>query len=762
MKISTKFLSLSTLLLSGITSYAQKGDTLDIQRKTNGVISYVRFKDNNERKLSDGANLLKKTLKETQDDEHRLSKQTTDNIGMNHYRYQQYYKGVKVEDAEYLIHGKNGVVQTINGDFKNVNLNSISPSVNEKQAIDKALNFVHAKKYKWEDSDLEKLIKLQTNNSNATYFPKGEIVITESSLQDSSRLKLAWKFKISSLSPINEQLIYVDAVTGEVIRVTPLIYDANTPINAQTRYNGTIGVTGDSFAGGFRLQENRNGVSIQTLNIQNSNNYANAIDFTNTNTDFTSTNWTSLNQDQPALDAHWGAESVLDYWRIIHNRNSLDGNGIRILGYVHYRPNGTSWGNAQWVGGTNNHFMQYGDGDSNIPNPLTSLDITSHEMGHGITEFTSNLTPGSQESGALNEGFSDIWGACVEHWAAPTKQTWLIGEDVFLNTIFNCLRDLQNPKSTTAAEGQHPNTYHGQFWNGSGEPHFNSTVLSHWFYLISNGGSGSNDNNSTFSVNSIGINEAQLIAYRTESLYLNSSADYSSVRTASIQAAIDLYGQCSAEVQAVTDGWFAVGVGGSYANSSSIAYANATTQGTCSSQTYQIWNLTASANSSNPTNWHWTSSSSSIYFANANAQNTQAFVGSGVSGTVSVTYQNSCGVLSQPSSVAVTNNSCRIRNAIVSYPNPANQEMNIQYPQDKSSQVSDNNQSFGSDTSFDKSVVKSYNVILYNDKRKILRTAKSEKGEAVKLNTADIPNGNYFLHIIEGKEVIKKQIIIQH
>jgi len=53
--------------------------------------------------------------------------------------------------------------------------------------------------------------------------------------------------------------------------------------------------------------------------------------------------------------------------------------------------------------------MQYGDGDGNIYNPFTALDICAHEMGHGINQFTANLTAGYQESGALNEGFSDIW-----------------------------------------------------------------------------------------------------------------------------------------------------------------------------------------------------------------------------------------------------------------------------------------------------------------------------------------------------------------
>ena len=127
--------------------------------------------------------------------------------------------------------------------------------------------------------------------------------------------------------------------------------------------------------------------------------------------------------------------------------------------------------------------MVYGDGDGVFFNPLTSLDICSHEMGHGITQFTSGLASGTQESGALNEGFSDIWAACVEKWAAPNKQTWRIGEEIFAG-VWNCVRDLQNPNSTNSFEGPEPDTYQGNFWDANGELHRNSTVLGHWFYIL--------------------------------------------------------------------------------------------------------------------------------------------------------------------------------------------------------------------------------------------------------------------------------------
>lgn len=568
MKQFSKLLLVALLCINSLLTKAQQGDTLVIQRSEKGKISFARFKPDVNRKIQDAGGFLKAVLHAKPDDELRLIKETIDKLGISHRIYQQYYKGVKVENAEYLIHGKNGIIETINGDFQEVNISSVLPTVNERQALSKALNFVNAQKYKWQDANLEKFIKQNTNNPNATYYPKGEIVITKDLLKGGNNLRLTWKFTISSLVPNNEQEIYVDAVTNEVIRETPLIYDVNTPCTAQTRYSGTLGITGDSFAGGFRLRENRNGVDVQTLNLQNTMNYATAIDFTNTNTDFINGNWANFNQDQAALDAHWGAENVLDYWRVVHNRNSINGSGMAVVSYVH----NSIGNNAYWDATA--RVMNYGDGDGIIFNPLTALDICAHEIGHGIAQFTAALNPGTQESGALNEGFSDIWGACVENRSAPTKQTWLIGEEIFATTAFNCIRDLQNPNSTTAAEGQHPDTYHGNFWDNNGEPHNNSTVLSHWFFLLSQGGSGTNDIGNAFTVNGIGINDAQLIAFRAESMYLNSTANYGDARNTTIQAARDLFGACSNQEAAVTDAWFAVGVGDAFVAIPSINFVS--------------------------------------------------------------------------------------------------------------------------------------------------------------------------------------------
>jgi len=212
--------------------------------------------------------------------------------------------------------------------------------------------------------------------------------------------------------------------------------------------------------------------------------------------------------------------------------------------------------------------MTYGDGSGTYFDALTSLDVAAHEIGHAVCETTANLVY-QKESGAMNEGFSDIWAACVEYFAAPTKATWLIGEDIERRAGHAALRSMSDPN----AEGQ-PDTYGGTYWiNPNCTPsstndycgvHTNSGVLNHWFYILAIGKSGTNDLGNAFNVTGISIDKAARIAYRLESVYLTSTSTFANARSFGIQAAKDLYGAGSAEEIAVTNAFYAVGVGAAY------------------------------------------------------------------------------------------------------------------------------------------------------------------------------------------------------
>ncbi|MEP7171423.1 MAG: M4 family metallopeptidase, partial [Bacteroidota bacterium] len=132
---------------------------------------------------------------------------------------------------------------------------------------------------------------------------------------------------------------------------------------------------------------------------------------------------------------------------------------------------------------------------------------------------------------------------------------WLIGDEIG-GTPF---RNMADPN-----QYQNPDCYNGLYWNNPNEVHNNSGVLNFWFYLLTEGGTGTNDLNDVYNVTGIGIDNAASILYRTWAVYLFPNADYADARYYSIQAAVDLFGPCTPEVIATTNAWYAVGVGAEF------------------------------------------------------------------------------------------------------------------------------------------------------------------------------------------------------
>lgn len=143
------------------------------------------------------------------------------------------------------------------------------------------------------------------------------------------------------------------------------------------------------------MYETTRGLGVHTYNMQKGTNYGAAVEFLDANNIWSNVN---ANKDQYAGDAHWGGEMTYDFYQSM-GRNSIDNAGYALNLYVHYN---TNYVNAFWDGTR----MTFGDGNA-TNNPLTSLDITGHEISHGLDELTANLTY-QDEPGALNESFSDI------------------------------------------------------------------------------------------------------------------------------------------------------------------------------------------------------------------------------------------------------------------------------------------------------------------------------------------------------------------
>jgi len=480
-----------------------------------------------------------------------LKNQQTSKDGKLLYRYEQTIAGYPVEFTAWHIHEKNGKVTAVNGDIIDINDFDAKFTISEEEALLVALNHIGAEIYMWMDDKEEQNLKMMLNDDQATYYPTGTKVIAP--VQPNikrNKLRTAYKFNIYSIKPYDRKMVYVDAQTGEILFDLPLIHFNDAIGTAHTQYSGIREINTYLNGTQYILQDNTRGNGIKTLNCQNGINYGAAVNFLDDDNI-----WNNVNpqMDEYATDAHFSTMSTYDYYFNIHNRNSINGNGFALLSYVHF--NLIQYGysnniNAFW----NGQCMTYGDGAINQGiTPLTTIDICGHEVTHGLTQFTANLTY-AYESGALSEAFSDIFGKAIEYYAVPELANWLMGDKMGLP-----LRSLSNPKAY-----QLPNTYHGQYWyTGSGDNggvHYNCGPLAYWFYLLCEGGSGVNDNGHAYQVQAIGMEKAEQIAFKTLTEYLSSSSQYIDVYTYAIIAAGELFGGCSPEVQMVGNAFYAIGV----------------------------------------------------------------------------------------------------------------------------------------------------------------------------------------------------------
>ena len=614
--------------LFALSSFAQETDKNVNQKNLgeNGLPNLITFKENTVYKSSDFKKIFQDQLGLKQNESFSKIKTESDGDGFTHEKFQLFHQGLKVEFATYMMHSKNGKLSSMSGEFYNIGELKTTPAISSEDALNRATSQIGATKYLWENQAEADQIGYQK--------PQGELLLLPlmpeaGKSKTSTDIRLAYKFDIYATSPVSRGDVYVDAITGEVLFYNATIkhlgehahgitttkkgftkniqkpefsdlFKNNSAFvagTAATRYSGSQSIETTLTSGSYKLKDATRGLGVDTYNMQMGINYNAAVDFSDVDNNWTASEFNNTAKDNAALDAHWAAEKTYDFFKVTFNRNSYDNSGAKIKSYVHFDlveygyPNQD---NAFWDGSR----MTYGDGTS--LQPLTSIDVAAHEIGHAICTYSANLAY-QRESGAMNEGFSDIWAACVEYYAAPNKQTWVLAED-----IGGPIRSFSNPNSKSQ-----PDTYGGTYWKNvnCGTPtqnndycgvHTNSGVLNHWFYILSIGKSGTNDIGNAFNVTGITIEKAGRIAYRLETVYLSANSTYADARTHGIQSAIDLFGAGSAEVIATTNAWYAVGIGAAYVGPSDTIAPSAPTS------------LAASGTTQTTTNLSWTASTDNV------------------------------------------------------------------------------------------------------------------------------------------------------
>lgn len=490
-------------------------------------------------------------------------KSTTDELGIKHDVYQHFYKGVKVMDEIILLHEKEGKLVYVNGEIST----NINTSIGNAISMNEAQNVASA--------DMKAVGK--------STFSDFEQVVVKVNKGRGVELYSASKVEAFSLKPLNAFTYYIDNSTKSIVKKVSKSYELDTPSNSLTYYKGTQPITVDSYNGSYRLKDNaRNIHTLDATNLDGDYNPSTgeligAVEYTNNVADFTST------ATKPAIDVQWGMEVSHDYYVNRHNRNSYDGNGSLIRNYYNVdfslldanAPPGYGM-NAAAIDQSGIVCMVYGNGDyppypsGFVGNPVVGIDVAGHEYSHLIIgrNGLGGLTY-QGESGALNESIADMMGTAIEFYSGISPN-WLMGEGILNPAVVppGYFRSMSDPNSGPVAFGaQQPDTYQGTYWvdptsaADQGGVHTNSGVGNYWFYLLSAGGSGTNDIGNTFNVTGITIQKAEKIIYRALMNYMTPNTTYLDAYNATRQAATDLYGASSNEQLQNNKAWYAVGIG---------------------------------------------------------------------------------------------------------------------------------------------------------------------------------------------------------
>jgi len=470
----------------------------------------------------------------------------TDTDGSTHVRINRTYGGLPVLGGDLVVH------QGANGTWKGASQSLEAPLT---LSVEPALSAVAATAAALAPS---KATRSVTNLRAADAVPR----LAVDTLGGAPRLvfEVMSNGRQSDGTP-SRLTTYVDATTGQVVRREEQIHTAEG--SGESLYSGTVPIEVTLSGSSYQLTDGTRG-GAATTDMQNRTDSflctvlgigcTNGVAFNSADTSFG--NGSNSNRESAAVDAHYGGATTFDYFKLVHGRNGIFGDGRGAPSRVHY---GNNYVNAFWDGSK----MTYGDGDGVSFGPLVSLDVAGHEMTHGVTEHTAGLTY-SGEPGGINEATSDIFGTMVEFYAANPDDPgdYFIGEEFDLANNEG-IRRMDNPRLDGVSHS---------CWSSSTknvDVHYSSGVGNHFFYLLAEGSGSQEIGNRTHTsptcngstVTGIGSDPAADIWFRALDVYFTSGTTYAQARTATLNAARDLYGAGSPQQDAVAAAWSAVGVG---------------------------------------------------------------------------------------------------------------------------------------------------------------------------------------------------------
>ncbi|WP_406384116.1 M4 family metallopeptidase [Streptomyces sp. NBC_01618] len=457
-----------------------------------------------------------------------------DNDGTTHTRYERTFAGLPVLGGDLVVQeSKAGATKSVtkaskvtSGQLKAVDTTAdIAPAAAEKQALGRA------------KADGSKKTEADRAPRKVVWMAQG-------------KPQLAYETVVGGLQhdgTPNELHVITDATTGAKL------YEWQAVENGvgNTQYSGQVTL---GTAPSYTLTDTGRG-NHKTYNLNRGTSGTGTL-FTNS-TDVWG-NGNPSNAETAAADAHYGAAETWDYYKNVHGRSGIRGDGVGAYSRVHY---GNNYVNAFWQDSC--FCMTYGDGSGNAK-PLTSIDVAAHEMSHGVTAATAKLVY-SGESGGLNEATSDIMATAVEFYAnnASDKGDYLIGEKIDINGNGTPLRYMDKPSKDGASKDA--------WYSGIGnvDVHYSSGPANHFFYLLSEGSGAKVINGVSYDsptsdglpVTGIGRDKAEQIWFKALATKFTSTTNYAAARTGTLAVAGELYGTASAEYKSVADAWAGINVG---------------------------------------------------------------------------------------------------------------------------------------------------------------------------------------------------------
>ena len=533
MKKRLLFLNLLFIVMFGAGSSSlqkiAKSSDAYLQSFTKKVTSngWIYFNDNFNPDPYKFFTKYKSELNFSDDDEMVLVKEGTDSI-YSFFKFDRYYKGIRVEGSSRTLKFKEKNLEVLIG------RPIIKLEFNPNIRIDSAIALIEAKKnigaqkYAWEDQNWESTIKEETNNSSATWFPKGELVITKT--QDET-YRLAYKFNIMAILPkLENSFQYIDAQDGTIIKSLPLQFNGSSP--CITWYYGEKIITDYYAQGHWWLTDHDRPVTNITPkssihpDITNWGYYDVLEDWD----DYW--DWVS---ERSEVSAMWAVQKAWDYFLTL-DWTGTDNQGRELRIGTEYPYN-----NSGYLVYSYYDYMYFGYRNGHS---LTSLDIVGHEFTHGVITFLNGFGNGlnytADESGALNESYCDLFGERIEKYALGDCDWVTCAEaDTIRSFIFPAYRD-------------QPDYYHGDRWSYSQVPdiyvHINSGVPNHMFYLLSEGDSG-------YNITGVGISLASTMAFLALDWYLEADATFNEARDAFLDVALMAGDECHYVYKDVMNAW---------------------------------------------------------------------------------------------------------------------------------------------------------------------------------------------------------------